>query len=153
MAGILKVDQVQSDSNLAFAIYEPDNYIFSLISSKMHMIWLKVVAGRFGDGFRYSSVLCYNSFPFPNINQDRKSILEKSCFDILSQREKYSEKTLAELYDPDTMPSSLLEAHKKSDIEIEKCYREKLFVDDDERLKYLFVLHDNMIKKKEGILI
>ena len=145
------IDFVESDtciSNLAFAIYNPETYIFGIISSKMHMIWLRAVAGRFGEGFRYSSVLCYNSFVFPVIDNDKKKLIEQNVFNILSEREKFSEKTLSELYDPSIMPENLLKAHQELDLIIENCYSDKYFTDDESRLKTLFNLYGKLTKKK-----
>jgi len=140
----LPIDFIDSDtsiSNLGFGIYKPENYIFGIISSTMHIVWLRAVAGRFGEGFRYSSVLCYNSFVFPKIDNDQKKIIEQSVFNILNQREKFSEKNLSELYDPLLMPESLLKAHQELDIIVENCYSTKKFIDDESRLKYLFNLY------------
>ncbi len=117
------------------------------------MVWVFAISGYLGAGVRYSSSLSYNTFPFPNIDDEKKSLLEKCSYKVLDQREKYSEKTLAELYDPDKMPLPLRDAHKELDLEIERCYREKPFVNDEERLEYLFTMYEGMIHKNDGTLI
>lgn len=136
-------------SNLAFAIYNPDIYIFSILSSKIHNLWVRAVAGYLGTSIRYSNVLCYNTFPFPRITKKQKEQLTESTFKILEVREKYPEKTLAELYDPDKMPEGLKEAHRLNDVAVEKCYRSKPFESDEERLGYLFKMYERMIKKEK----
>ena len=150
-AGILGNNHIIT--NLAHVLYDSPIYIFSIISSYMHMVWVFAISGYLGAGVRYSSSLSYNTFPFPNINDEKKSLLEKCSYKVLDQREKYSEKTLAELYDPDKMPLPLRDAHKELDLEIERCYREKPFVNDEERLEYLFTMYEGMIHKNEGTLI
>lgn len=136
--------------NSAQAIYDPETWIFGVISSKMHMAWVKAVAGRLETRIRYSSTLCYNTFPFPNINEDQKKRIEMYVFDVLDEREKHPEKTLAELYDPDKMPHALREAHHNLDIAIEQCYRPKPFTSDEERLEHLFTLYEQMTKQEKS---
>lgn len=143
--GFLDNETVIIDPN--FALYDPETWIFGVISSKMHMAWVKAVAGRLETRIRYSSTLCYNTFPFPNINEDQKKRIEMYVFDVLDEREKHPEKTLAELYDPDKMPHALREAHHNLDIAIEQCYRPKPFASDEERLEHLFTLYEQMISK------
>lgn len=130
-----------------FAIYNPETWVFAVVHSKMHMAWVKTVAGRLKTDYRYSSTLCYNTFPFPNISEKQKKLLEFHVFNVLDERERHSEKTLAELYDPDKMPAGLREAHHNLDIAIEQCYRLKPFESDEERLEYLFALYEQMTAK------
>ena len=98
----------------------------------------------------YSVGICYNTFPFPPISLQRKQEITKSVFRILEEREKHSEKTLAQLYDPDKMPDGLREAHHQNDLAIERCYRNKLFESDEERLEYLFKLYEKMIAEEKA---
>jgi len=133
-------------SNSANAIYDAMPWIFGVVSSNMHMVWMKTVAGRLKTDYRYSSALVYNTFPFPNITKKQKEEITELVFNILDEREYHSEKTLAELYDPDKMPQGLKEAHHQLDLAIERCYRKKPFKNDEERLEYLFKLYEEMIK-------
>jgi len=142
--GVFDKDSISSD--LLNVIDSSDMTIFGVISSRMHMVWLSAVGGRFRDGFRYSSSLSYNTFPFPEVNPILKSAVEGCALNVLDEREKYPDKTIAELYDPDTMPVGLQSVHKELDIAIEKCYRKKPFEDDAERLKFLFDLYEEMIQ-------
>lgn len=134
-------------TNALSVIYNATPWIFGVISSKMHMAWVQAVAGRLETRIRYSSTLCYNTFPFPNISADQKKRIEMYVFEVLDEREKHSEKTLAELYDPDKMPDGLRQAHHNLDIAIEQCYRLKPFASDEERLEHLFTLYEQMTSK------
>ncbi len=147
------------DSNVipiesAQVIYDSEPYIFSILSSKIHMLWVKAVGGYLGTSIRYSTEICYNSFPFPHISESQKEELTQCVFRILEDRENHSEKTLAQMYDPDKMPEGLREAHRLNDLAVERCYRSKPFESDEERLEYLFKLYEKMIaeEKEKGTL-
>ena len=141
-------------SNAARVIYNAESYLFSIISSRMHIVWVKAVAGRLKTDMQYSNTLCYNTFPFPPISQSQKEELEQCVFRILEERENHSEKTLAQRYDPDKRPEGLREAHRLNDLAVERCYRSKPFESDEERLEYLFKLYEKMIaeEKEKGTL-
>lgn len=130
-------------------IYDAPVYIMGLLSSRIHMTWVKSVAGGIKTDIGYSNSLCYNAFPFPTISNQRKEEITQCVFRILEEREKHSEKTLAQLYDPDKMPEGLREAHRQNDLSIERCYRSKPFESDEERLEYLFKLYEKMIVEEE----
>ena len=115
----------------------------------MHMVWIKTVAGRLKSDYRYSTAICYNTFPFPLISNTQKIELERHVYSIIEEREHHSEKTLAQLYDPDKMPLSLKEAHHQLDIAVERCYRSKPFESDEERLELLFKLYEQMIAEEK----
>ena len=136
-------------SNSANAIYSAEPWLFAVIISKMHMTWMRTVAGRLKTDYRYSSALVYNTFPFPPITKKQKETLTQHTFAVLDEREKHSEKTLAQLYDPDKMPQGLKEAHRQLDLAIERCYRKKPFESDEERLEYLFKLYEEMVEKEK----
>ena len=146
--GFIDTNDVIADS--AQAIFDPESYVFAILTSKMHMAWVHVTAGRLKSDFRYSSFYCYHTFPFPIISNFQKQELEKSVYRILEEREAHSEKTLAQLYDPDKMPTGLREAHRQNDLAVERCYRSKLFESDEERLEYLFKLYEQMIAEEKS---
>ncbi|MEY4540554.1 MAG: hypothetical protein RLZZ306_2311, partial [Bacteroidota bacterium] len=75
--------------------------------------------------------------------------LKRHVFRILEERERHSEKTLAQLYDPDKMPEGLREAHHQNDLAVERCYRSKPFESDEERLEYLFKMYEQMIEQEK----
>jgi len=143
-SGFLETDTIISDS--ALAIYDAEPYIFGILNSKMHIVWLRTVGGKLEERIRYSKDVVYNNFPFPPISPQRKNEITQSVFRILEEREKHSDKTMAELYDPDKMPEGLREAHHLNDLIIEKCYRSTPFNSDEERLEYLFKLYEQMIE-------
>jgi len=146
--GFLDENNIISDS--AQAIYDAKPWIFSMVTSRMHMTWLRTVGGRLKSDYRYSTALCYNTFPFPPITDKQKVELTQCTFRILEEREKHSEKTLAQLYDPDKMPEGLREAHRLNDLAVERCYRSKPFESDEERLEYLFKLYEQMIEEERN---
>jgi type I restriction-modification system DNA methylase subunit len=141
-------------SNALSVIYDPEIWVFSIVSSLIHNVWIKVVCGYLGTSIRYSTSLGYNTFPFLQISNQRKEELTQSTFRILEEREKHPEKTLAQLYDPDKMPEGLKEAHRLNDEAVERCYRSTPFNSDEERLEYLFKLYEKMIQeeKEKGTL-
>jgi type I restriction-modification system DNA methylase subunit len=137
-------------SNSAFVVYNAKPWLFGIISSLIHVVWVKALAGRLETRFRYSSQLCYNTFPFPDISEKQKEEINKFVHLILNIRESYSEKTYAQLYDPKTMPDELRSAHHQLDLAVEKCYRYKPFENDDERLEHLFKLYEQMIEEEKN---
>jgi hypothetical protein len=141
--GILKKECVVTDA--AQVIYDPPLYVLSILSSRLHMIWVKAIAGRLKMDPRYSNTLCYNVFPFPVLNPDIKASLEDATRKILLAREESPGMTLAERYDPEKMPLELREAHRLNDLTVERCYRPEPFESDDERLVWLFRLYEEMI--------
>lgn len=143
--GYLGKENVISDS--ALAVYDAEPYMFSIINSRMHMVWVKAVGGKLESRIRYSKDICYNTFPFPDISIKQKENLNLYVFSILDERAKHSDKTMAWMYNPDTMPKGLLKAHQELDEAIEKCYRLQPFKNDTERLEYLFKLYEEMTKK------
>ena len=143
--GYLNVGTVITNS--AFAIYDAPIWLFGVLTSAMHMIWVKTVGGRLKTDYRYSAQLVYNTFPFPKISEEKKKEIEAAAEDVLITREYYPEKTLAELYDPDKMPQDLREAHAKLDDIVESCYPGYPFASDEARLECLFKLYEKMTSK------
>jgi hypothetical protein len=147
--GFLDSNSIIIDS--AQAIYGAESYIFGVISSKIHMVWVKAVAGRLKTDYRYSSAICYNTFPIPSLTDKQKENIKTNVFNVLGERESHCEKTIAALYDPDKMPKGLREAHRNLDLAVEHCYRSKLFESDEERLEFLFKLYAEMVQnEREG---
>ena len=134
-------------SNLAFAIYDAPKWLFAILTSKMHMAWVKTVGGRLKTDYRYSAQLCYNTFPFPTISEAQKAELANLAQDVLDLRDEHFDMTLAEMYNPETMPGDLMAAHHRLDLAVERCYRPEPFTSDEERLECLFKLYVKMTKK------
>ncbi len=134
-------------SNLAYAIYDAEKWLFALLTSKMHNLWVRTVGGRLKTDYRYSATLCYNTFPFPRLNKQQKEELERLAQDILNIRDENFDMTLGEMYNPETMPDALREAHNRLDLTVERIYRPEPFPSDEERLEHLFKLYAKMTKK------
>ncbi|MFD1630563.1 class I SAM-dependent DNA methyltransferase [Pseudopedobacter beijingensis] len=143
--GFLNKDDIIVAPNLA--IYDAQPWLFGVLHSKMHMIWVDAIGGKLETRYRYSAKLCYNTFPFPNISEKQKEIINQYVFAILDERAKYQDKTIAWMYNPETMPLNLKKVHQELDEAIERIYRLAPFNSDAERLEYLFKLYEEMIKK------
>ncbi|MBS9384154.1 MAG: class I SAM-dependent DNA methyltransferase [Dolichospermum sp. BR01] len=114
-------------------------YIFGILTSEMHMTWMKYVCGRLESRFRYSKDIVYNNYPFPeNINDKQKQKVETAAQAVLDTRAKYPDSSLADLYDPLTMPPDLVKAHQILDKAVDLCYRPQPFVSELNRIEFLF---------------
>lgn len=135
-------------TNSMYYINNGSFFLIGIISSQMNMLWVKTIGGRLKLDYRYTS-LCYNTFPFPKISEEKKKQIESAAEEILLCREDYPDKTLADLYDPDKMPDNLRQAHHALDLIVESCYQDKPFENDEERLECLFKLYEKMTKKEK----
>ncbi len=144
--GFADKNQVISDS--CQIVPATETYVFGILTSRMHMVWLRAVGGKMKTDYRYSKNIVYNTFPFPDITPKQKESLEVHVRNILNERERYPEKTMADLYDPDKMPDGLREAHKYLDLAIDQIYRSKPFESDEDRLAHLFKLYEGMIARE-----
>jgi hypothetical protein len=129
-------------SNLAYAIYGAEPWVFALISSRMHTAWVRAIAGGLDSRIRYSAKLCYNSFPVPSLSTGSKTLLSERAFGVLQAREAYPERAIADLYAPEKMPGELREAHQFLDAAVDHFYRKRPFRSDDERLELLFDMYE-----------
>lgn len=144
--GYLGADTVISNS--AFAVYDAEPWLFALLTSRMHMVWLRAVGGKMKTDYRYSNTLVYNNFPAPPITDQIKESLTQCAFRVLDVREYHCEYTLAELYDADKMPENLRRAHADLDIVLDRIYRKRPFDSDEERLRLLFDLYRQMTNQE-----
>ncbi|MBD5155896.1 MAG: SAM-dependent DNA methyltransferase [Oscillibacter sp.] len=138
------VDKKTVVTNLAFVIYDCDPWIFGVVSSKMHNLWIKAVCGGLETRIRYSSELGYNTFPFPSITDEQKKDIRNCVNQVIAVREEEFDKTYAQMYKKDEMSDDLRFAHSMLDLQIERCYRDEPFVSDDERLDCLFELYEKI---------
>lgn len=142
---------------IPFGFFEPDNivanscscipnaslYIFGMITSLMHMAWVKTICGRIKSDFRYSGDIVYNNYPFPrNVDLAKKQKVEKAALAVLDAREKYKGNSLADLYDANTMPVELVKAHEFLDKAVDHCYRSQPFISDLNRVEFLLGLYE-----------
>ena len=120
-------------------------YNFGILTSEMHMTWVRYVCGRLKSDFDYSSTIVYNNYPFPdNISDKQKQKVETAAQTVLDIRAKYPDSSLADLYDPLTMPSDLVKAHQALDKAVDLCYRPQPFVNELNRIEYLFSLYESL---------
>ena len=118
-------------SNLVRILPGATLWHFAILTSHMHMAWMRQIGGRLESRYRYSIGLVYNNFPWPEAS--------------VAQRAKIETLALADLYDPDTMPASLRKAHHDLDLAIDRLYRKAAFGSDRERVEYLFTLYQRLI--------
>jgi hypothetical protein len=124
------------------------SFHFGILSSAMHMAWVRRVTGRLKSDFQYSVKLVYNNFPWPNVSAEQRERVEEKARAVFAAREPHLPPrglgTLADLYDPLAMPAELLRAHAELDRAVEKCYRAEPFHSDRERVEFLFSLYEKL---------
>jgi hypothetical protein len=135
-------------TNRNFALYDVSLWNFSILSSRFHLIWIDTVCGKLETRFNYSNTLGWNTFPVPFLTQKNKDDLTRCAEDILLAREAHFPATIADLYDPKTMPENLRHAHDRNDEVLERIYIGRRFKNDTERLEKLFDLYTKMINEK-----
>ncbi|MFZ5697295.1 MAG: DNA methyltransferase [Pseudomonadota bacterium] len=129
-------------SNLVNIVPDASCYEFGVITSSMHMAWVRYVCGRLKSDFRYSVGIVYNNFPWPDSPTDKqKQTVERAAQQVLDARAKFPNATLADLYDPVTMPPELAKAHQQLDKAVDAAYGKTTFKSDAERVAFLFSLY------------
>lgn len=131
-------------SNAAFAMFDAPLWNIAIIASRLHLVWVGTVCGKLKTDFRYSNTLGWNTFPIPVLTEQNKSDLTRCAEDILLAREAHFPATIADLYDPETMPDNLRYAHERNDEVLERIYIGRRFKNDTERLEKLFELYTKM---------
>ena len=116
---------------------------FALLTSAMHMAWMRAVTGRMKSDYMYSVGVVYNTFPMPPEKPDL-SKLEPLAQAVLDARAAHPDSTLADLYDPDSMSSDLRKAHQALDRAVDRLYRRNGFASERERVEHLFMLYEKM---------
>lgn len=143
----LTPDFVSSDmitTDLAFVTFTDEVWVLAILSSTLHRVWAEAISGGLGAGIRYSSLLTYNAFPLLVLTEKNKSDLTRCAEDILLVREAHFPSTIADLYDPETMPEDLRAAHERNDEVLERIYIGRRFKNDTERLEKLFDMYTKM---------
>ena len=130
-------------SNLVRVMQNATLSDFALLTSAMHMAWLRHIGGRLESRYRYSIGLVYNTFPLPPAKDLSK--LDPLAQAILDARAVHPGATLADLYDPDLMPANLRRAHADLDRAVDRLYRPQGFASDRERVEHLFGLYERMV--------
>ena len=123
-------------------------YHLAILTSAIHMAWMRTTCGRLKSDYRYSNTLVYNNFPWPNPNPAQRVKVEEKAQAVLDARAPHlpprGMSTLADLYNPLTMPPALAKAHAELDKAVEKCYRPEPFHSDRERVEHLFRLYEQL---------
>lgn len=141
------IDKSKLASNACMVVGTDDISLFGVLTSRLHMAWVRTVGGKLETRYRYSAQLCYNTFPFPKLSAEKKQALSEAAEEVLLTRADHPEKTLAELYDPEKMPEDLRNAHHVLDDLVESCYPGYPFANDEARLECLFKLYEKMTAK------
>ncbi|CAI1075951.1 DNA polymerase V subunit UmuC [Serratia entomophila] len=134
-------------TNLNFILPHATLYEFGILSSLLHNDWMRLVAGRLKSDYRYSATVVYNTFPWPSVTPGQREEIKRLAEEMYLTRDDFPGRTLAELYDPDKMPPSLLAAHQALDVAVDKLYRDKPFRDAADRLNYLLARYEGLTKK------
>ncbi|MFA5011256.1 MAG: DNA methyltransferase [Ignavibacteria bacterium] len=138
-------------NNTCSVIPNANYYHFGVITSTMHMAWVRQICGRMKSDYRYSNNLVYNNYPWPdNPSEEKTKRVEEAVGNLLSVRDEFKNESLANLYDPLSMPKKLVDAHNKLDKAVDLCYRPQPFPNELSRLEFLFELYK---KYTEPILI
>ena len=125
-------------SNQIYVIAKGDLFAFGVLSSLMHMAWVRSVGGRFKSDYRYSAGIVYNNYPWPRDYEKNKKAVELAAQDILDTRAQFPGSILADLYHSHSMPPELVKAHQKLDRAVDRCYRAQPFTGELNRLEFLF---------------
>jgi hypothetical protein len=142
--GFFNNNYIASDTCLS--ISNGTLFLFGILTSSIHMIWLNYIGGRIKSDYRYSNELVYNNYPFPkNVTEKQKSVVEEKAQNVLDIRASFSDCSLADLYDPLSMPPNLKKAHQELDRAVDNCYGTKSFKNDKERIEFLFGLYEEYL--------
>ena len=132
-------------SNTVQFVPDGTSYHFGILTSAMHMAWVKQVCGRLESRYRYSNSLVYNNFPWPEApTAKQRAAVRAAARRVLDARKKFPDATLADLYDPLAMPTDLVKAHAALDRAVDLCYRPQRFQNDRQRVEHLFALYEKL---------
>lgn len=132
-------------SNAVFVLLDASIFDFAVLTSKMHMAWMKEIGGRLESRYRYSIGVVYNNFPWPDVTDSQKKKLSELGKAILDARANHPGASLADLYDPVTMPPDLRKAHDALDKAVDQLYRKEGFKSDRERVEHLLGLYEGLV--------
>ena len=141
-------DETVIPTNKAFFVSTAPMWVLSILASRTHLLWIATICGRLRSDYSYSNILGWNTFPIPPFTEKNKADLTRCAEDILLAREAHFPATIADLYDPETMPENLRHAHERNDEVLERIYIGRRFKNDTERLEKLFELYTKMTAKQ-----
>jgi hypothetical protein len=137
------VDQSVILADSAYGLPNATLYHFGILTSLMHMSWVNNVCGRIKSDFRYSATIVYNNYPWPeNPNDKQVKAIETAAQKVLDARLQFPNSSLADLYDPLTMPPALVKAHNELDKAVDLTYRPQAFKSEANRMVFLFELYE-----------
>ena len=147
--GFISKDWIANGSILV--IPEANFYHFAVLSSSMHMAWMRYTCGRMKSDYQYSSTIVYNNFPWPqNPTEKQQQVIETAAQAVLDARAQFPDSSLADLYDPLAMPESLTKAHQKLDAAVDAAYAKRKFTSDRDRVAFLFALYQQLSSPLES---
>jgi hypothetical protein len=127
------------------------HFHFGVLQSAMHMAWMRSVCGRMKSDYQYSNTIVYNNFPWPQAaTAKQRQAIEQAVQAVLDARAKYPDSSLADLYDPLSMPADLVRAHHKLDAAVDAAYSKKKFSGDRDRVAFLFELYQQLLSPLES---
>jgi hypothetical protein len=132
-------------SNLVRVLLDADLWHFGILTSAIHMAWLRQIGGRLESRYRYSIGIVYNPFPWPEATDRQRAKIRSLAQAVLNARMQFANSTLADLYDVDAMPPTLRKAHHALDDAVDKLYRSAAFTGDRDRAEHLFGLYEKLI--------
>jgi len=143
--GYMTANDIITDK--VFALPNASLFHFGIITSKMHMTWMKYICGRLKSDFSYSNTIVYNNYPWPeNPNEKQVKAIETAAQKVLDARLQFPNSSLADLYDPLTMPPALVKAHNELDKAVDLAYRPQAFTSEANRMVFLFELYEKYTK-------
>ncbi|MGZ9735991.1 DNA methyltransferase [Flavobacterium sp. GNP002] len=146
-------------SNLCLIIPNGNLFHFGVLMSQMHMAWVKTTCGRLKSDFRYSKDIVYNNYPWPeNPTEKQIKTIEEKAQNVLDVRALFPASSLADLYDPLTMPPALVKAHNELDKAVDAAYSKQTFSSEAKRMEFLFELYEKytaglFVKEKKATKI
>jgi hypothetical protein len=138
-------------SQLLQVLLDADGWVFGILTSKMHMAWMAHVGGRLKSDYQYSIGIIYNTFPWPDATPAQRAKVEALAQAVLDARAAHPTSSLADLYDPDTMPANLRKAHAALDAAVDRLYRPAPFASDWDRVEHLFGRYEALVNPLERI--
>lgn len=130
-------------SNQLYVLPNATLYNFGILTSIMHMAWVKYICGRLKSDYRYSASIVYNNYPWPENPQEKQvKAVESVAQKVLEVRQQFSNSSLAQLYDPIAMPPALAKAHNELDKAVDLAYRPQVFTSEANRMEFLFGLYE-----------
>jgi len=132
-------------SNKLRFIKNADLWHFGILTSRIHMAWVRHVGGRLESRYQYSIGIDYNAFPWPEATDEQRAKIRTLAQAVLDARALYPNSTLADLYDVDVMPRELRKAHRDLDAAVDKLYRPNPFTGDRDRVEHLFGLYEKLV--------